>query len=219
MAAYELPDLPYDYSALEPHISGEIMELHHDKHHRAYVEGANAAIEALSEARKSGDSSHLAAHEHALAFNLSGHVLHSMFWQNLAPASGSAPEGALADAIRKDFGALDALKKQFTEAAQTVMGSGWGALVLEPLSKQLITLQFHDHQSATVQGAIPLLVIDAWEHAYYLQYGPKRADYLAAIWNVVNWADVAHRFDAVKDVDLGLRHTVETAKAAASRAA
>ena len=194
MPQYVLPDLPYDFGALEPHISGRIMELHHDKHHKTYVEGANKACEALEEARSSGDFAKIAATERALAFNLSGHVLHSLFWQNLSPDGGDKPEGELADAIDRDFGTFDAFKKQLTQAAATVMGSGWGALAWDPLSSRLLTVQIHDHQSDFTVGSVPLLVLDAWEHAYYLQYENEKAKYFDAVWNVWNWADVAGRF-------------------------
>lgn len=209
MAKYVLPDLPYDYAALEPHISGKILELHHDKHHRTYVEGANKALEELAEAREKREFTRIAALERALAFNLSGHVLHSMFWQNLAPKADKEPTGALAEAIRRDFGNFDGFKAQLTQAAQTIMGSGWAVLEWDPLSQRLLTTQIHDHQSQGTQGSIPLLVLDAWEHAYYLQYGPAKADYFKAIWNVWNWEDVARRFEAAQRVDLTLVHAVE----------
>ena len=194
MPQYVLPDLPYDYGALEPHLSGRIMELHHDKHHKTYVDGANKACEALEEARSSGDFSKIAATERALAFNLSGHVLHSLFWQNLSPDGGDEPDGDLAEAITRDFGSFESFKKQLTQAAATGMGSGWGALVWDPLSSTLLTVQIHDHQSEFAVGSVPLLVLDAWEHAYYLQYQTEKAKYFEAIWNVWNWADVAGRF-------------------------
>jgi superoxide dismutase, Fe-Mn family len=195
MSQYTLPELPYDYAALEPHISGRIMELHHDKHHKAYVDGANKALSLLEEAREAGDFTRIAAIEHALAFNVSGHVLHSIFWENLSPDGGGDPKGELAEAIRRDFGAFERFKQQLTQAAQTCMGSGWGALVWEPNAKRLLTLQIHDHESQTIQGSIPLLVLDAWEHAYYLQYQNEKAKFFAAVWNVWNWQNVGQRFD------------------------
>jgi superoxide dismutase, Fe-Mn family len=201
---YNLPDLPYDHGALEPHISGAIMELHHDKHHRAYVEGANHAIEQLLEARQHEDFSHIGALQHALAFNVSGHVLHSLFWQNLAPRAGGRPTGALAQAIDRDFGSFERFKKQLVQTAGAIMGSGWAALSWEPLTRRLGTTQIHDHQSEITQGSVPLLVLDAWEHAYYLQYHNEKAKYFEAIWNVWNWPDVARRFEAAQRVDLAL---------------
>jgi Fe-Mn family superoxide dismutase len=203
-ARYTLPDLSYDYGALEPHISGEIMQLHHDKHHRAYVEGANAAIDKLAEARRSDDLTHVAALERELAFHVSGHVLHSMFWQNLSPEGGGEPNGALSVAILTDFGSFDAMKAQLVKTAATIMGSGWGAIVWDPVAQRLATAQIHDHQSEVTQGGVPILVLDAWEHAYYLQYKTDKAKYFEAVWNLWNWRDVEARFSLVQKVDLGL---------------
>lgn len=194
MTTYQLPDLSYDFGALEPHLSARILELHHDKHHRAYVDGANATLEKLSAARDAGDFSAIVGLEKNLAFNTSGHVLHSMLWENLSPSGGGEPTGALADAIGENFGGFDAFKAQMTNATVTVQGSGWGALVWEPLGKKLLVQQIYDHHANSVQGSTPLLVIDAWEHAYYLQYENRRPDYVNAVWNVINWDDVAKRF-------------------------
>jgi len=204
MAKYTLPDLPYDFGALEPHISGKIMQLHHDKHHAAYVKGANEALEALADARARNDFTRTAALERSLAFNVSGHVLHSLFWQNLAPKAGGTPTGALAQQITTDFGAFDRFRGELNSAAATIMGSGWAALVWDPMSKRLLTTQIHDHQNEITQGGVPILVLDAWEHAYYLQYGPEKKTYFEAIWNVWNWADVGRRFEAVRGIDLAL---------------
>jgi Fe-Mn family superoxide dismutase len=209
MAKYTLPDLPYDFGALEPHISGKIMELHHGKHHRAYVTNANTALEGLAEARAKNDFSKIATLERALAFNLSGHVLHSLFWQNLAPKAGGEPTGALADQVKRDFGSFAAFRGELTGAATTIMGSGWAALMWDPIGKRLLTAQIHDHQSEIAQGGIPILVMDAWEHAFYLQYGPDKKSYFEAVWNVWNWADAGSRFEAVRGVDLGLRGAAE----------
>ena len=202
MAKYTLPDLPYDYGALEPHISGKIMQLHHDKHHRAYVTGANAALDALADARARDDFSRTAALERSLAFNVSGHVLHSLFWQNLAPRAGGEPTGPLADQITRDFGAFARFRAELISAAATIMGSGWAALTWDPLSKRLLTAQIHDHQNEITQGGVPILVLDAWEHAYYLQYGPEKKTYFDAVWNVWNWADASRRFESVRGIDL-----------------
>ena len=201
MADYTLPDLPYDYAALEPHISGRIMELHHDKHHAAYVAGANAALEKLAAARDSGDFAAVNLHEKNLAFNLGGHVNHSVFWQNLSPAGGARPEGELAAAIDESFGSLDAFRKQFDEAALGVQGSGWAALAWEPTGQLLVVEQVYDHQSNLAQGAPPMLVLDMWEHAYYLQYENVKGDWVQAFWNLVNWPDVASRFAAASALD------------------
>ncbi len=197
MPTYSLPDLPYDYGALEPHISGQIMELHHDKHHAAYVAGANTALERLDESRSKNDFGAITMLEKNLAFNTSGHVLHSVFWQNLSPNGGDKPTGELSQAIERDFGSFDNLVAQLSNATNTVQGSGWGALAYEPLSQRLIVQQVYDHQGNLVNGATPLLVIDAWEHAYYLQYKNVRADFVKAVWNVINWPDVAKRYAAV----------------------
>jgi len=194
MKPYELPPLGYDYAALEPHYSARVLELHHDKHHKAYVDGVNAALEKLATARESDDLSALVGLEKTLAFNLSGHVLHTLFWKNLSPGGGDRPEGELAAAIDEHFSSFDAFKKQLTQATSTVQGSGWGALSWEPLGERLFIEQIYDHQGNVGQGGIPLLVLDAWEHAYYLQYENRRADYVDAIWNVIDWSDVARRF-------------------------
>ena len=209
MPRYVLPDLEYDFGALEPHISGEIMELHHGKHHAAYVEKANESLEKLAEARDHKDFSRLAGLEKALAFNLSGHVLHSIFWKNLIPHGGDAPSGDLARAITSDFGSFEAFKAQLTEVASTVMGSGWAALIYEPLAGRLLTCQIYDHQSNLTQGGIALMVIDAWEHAYYLQYRNQKAAFFKAVWNLWNWNDVAARYQAARVLDLGVSEGVE----------
>ena len=202
MPEYSLPDLQYDYGALEPHISGRIMELHHDKHHGGYVKGANTTLEKLAEARDKENFTQLGALEKALAFNLSGHVLHSLFWQNLTPKGGERPSGELGDAIKRDFGSFEKFKKQLTEAASTIMGSGWGALVWEPLGQRLLTVQIYDHQSNIAQAGMPLLVLDAWEHAYYLQYENRKTDFFDVVWKCWNWKDVSERFDAVRGVSV-----------------
>jgi Fe-Mn family superoxide dismutase len=204
MTKYVLPDLPYDYAALEPHISARIMELHHDKHHKGYVDGANKTLEQLEEARTKSDFTRIAALEKALAFNLSGHVLHSLFWNNMMKGGGGEPTGELAEAIKRDFGTFDAFKKQMTQVAATNMGSGWAALVWDPLSQRLLTAQIHDHQSESLVGSVPLMVIDAWEHAWYLQYQNEKAKFFDAIWNVWNWNDIAKRYTAAQKLSLAL---------------
>jgi Fe-Mn family superoxide dismutase len=195
MNPYVLPDLDYDLSALEPHISAEIMELHHGKHHKAYVEAANETLEKIDAARAKNDFSAIAGLEKSLAFNVSGHVLHSIFWKNLRPAGGGEPGGELGRRIILDFGSFAGMKAQLTEAAAKIMGSGWGALVWEPLAKRLLTVQIHDHQSNLALGGVPLMVIDAWEHAYYLQYKNQKAEFFKAVWNLWNWDDVSARFE------------------------
>ena len=202
MTKYALPDLPYDYGALEPHISTKIMQLHHDKHHKTYVDGANQTLDALTDAREKNDFARIAALEHQLAFHVSGHVLHSIFWKNMSPNGGGEATGALASAIDRDFGGFAKFKQQLTKAAATCMGSGWGALMFDTLSGRLITTQIHDHESQTVQGGLPLLVLDAWEHAWYLQYLNEKTKFFDAIWNVLNWKDVAERYERVRGVSL-----------------
>ncbi|MDR2565965.1 MAG: superoxide dismutase [Bifidobacteriaceae bacterium] len=204
MALYVLPELPYDYSALEPHISGRIMELHHDKHHAAYVAGLNTALEQLEAARESGNFAVLPKLEKDLAFNLAGHVNHSVFWKNLSPEAPLTPDGDLADAIADQFGAFDAFKAQFSAAATSIQGSGWAMLTWEPLAGQLLVNQVYDHQANLSAGLVPLLVLDMWEHAFYLDYLNVKADYVAAFWNIVNWYDVAARFARAKSGTAGL---------------
>jgi superoxide dismutase, Fe-Mn family len=199
---YELPELPYAYSALEPHYSAEVLELHHDKHHKAYVDGANTTFQKLGEARESGDFGTINQLEKNMAFHLSGHVLHSLLWTNMSPDGGGEPEGDLAAAVKEWFGSYDGFKAQLSEAAMNVQGSGWGALSWEPMAGRLIVEQVYDHQGNVGQGGPPLLVLDMWEHAYYLQYKNVKKDWVEAFWNIVNWPDVASRFDRVKSLRL-----------------
>ena len=199
---YTLPDLPYDYSALEPHYSARILELHHDKHHAAYVKGLNDTMDQLAEARDKGDFSSIVGLEKSHAFNLSGHVLHSIFWTNLSADGGDKPDGELASAIDENSGSFDAFKAQLTSATTTVQGSGWGVLAWEPLGKRLYVEQVYDHQGNVGQSGVNLLVFDAWEHAYYLQYLNVRADFVNALWNIVNWNDVAERYTRARGVSI-----------------
>ena len=204
MTEYTLPDLAYDYAALEPHLSGKILELHHGKHHAAYVKGANTVLEKLAQARTSGDYDSINQLEKNLAFHLSGHILHSIFWKNMSPSGGGKPDGDLADAIDANLGSFDACKAQLTEAANNVQGSGWGALSWEPVGKRLIVEQVYDHQGNIGQGGPPLLVLDMWEHAYYLQYENRKTEWVDAFWNLVHWDDVATRFESARTIDLEL---------------
>jgi superoxide dismutase, Fe-Mn family len=195
---YTLPDLPYDYSALEPHYEAKVLELHHDKHHKAYVDGVNQTMEKLEGVRASGDYSAIVGLQKTLAFNLSGHVLHSIFWKNLSPEGGEKPSGELAAAIDENFGSFDQFKDHLSQATTTVQGSGWGSLAWDTFGERLYIEQIHDHQGNVGQSGSPLLVLDAWEHAYYLQYLNVRADYVKAMWNIVNWDDVAARFEQAR---------------------
>ncbi|WJY98511.1 superoxide dismutase [Corynebacterium fournieri] len=195
MAVYELPDLPYAYDALEPHISAEIMTLHHDKHHATYVAGANAALEAL-EAERNGEANpdRLRALSKNLAFNLGGHTNHSIFWKNMAPNAGGNPTGEIAEAIDRDFGSFEAFKKQFSGVATGLQGSGWAVLGYDHIAGRLIIQQLTDQQGNVSVDFTPVLMLDMWEHAFYLQYKNVKADYVEAWWNVVNWDDVNERY-------------------------
>ncbi|PRX92512.1 superoxide dismutase [Allonocardiopsis opalescens] len=200
MSAYELPDLPYDYSALEPHISGAIMELHHSKHHATYVKGTNDAIEQLAEAREKQTLGTVNLLQKNLAFNLAGHVNHSVFWPNMSPDGGDKPEGGLAAAIEEFFGSFDAFRAHFTANALGIQGSGWSILAWDSIGRRLILEQLYDHQGNLAVGTYPLLMLDMWEHAFYLQYRNVKADYVKAFWNIVNWADVQERFERAQGV-------------------
>lgn len=195
---YELPPLPYSYNALEPYISAQIMELHHAKHHKAYVDGANAALEKLLKAKEGVDVD-VKAILKEYSFNLGGHVLHTVFWQNMKPNGGGEPGGELLDEINKVFGNFSIFKKLYTQAAVSVEGSGWAMLVYDELRDSLSIIQVEKHNLNVVPGLIPLLVIDVWEHAYYLQYQNQRAKYVDAWWNVVNWSDVEKRFTKARN--------------------
>jgi Fe-Mn family superoxide dismutase len=197
VAEYTLPDLPYDYAALEPSISGKIMELHHDKHHATYVSGANTALQKLAEARDSGDFAAINLHEKNLAFNLGGHINHSVFWKNLSPDGGD-PTGDLGSAIDAQFGSFEAFRGQFEATATGIQGSGWAILAWDTLGKQLIIVQLYDQQGNVPVGVLPILQLDMWEHAFYLQYQNVKADYVKAWWNVANWADAQDRFAAAQ---------------------
>ncbi|XPP25869.1 MAG: superoxide dismutase [Leucobacter sp.] len=204
MAAYTLPDLPYDYAALEPHISGKIMQLHHDKHHQAYVTGANTALEQLAEARESGNLANVNKLEKDLAFNVGGHVNHTIFWNNLSPEGGERPEGELAAAIDEYFGDFEKFQAHFTATAMGVQGSGWAVLAWDALGQRANVVQLFDQQGNLPAGTVPLLMLDVWEHAYYLDYLNVRADYVKAFWNIANWADVAGRLEAARSQTPGL---------------
>jgi len=194
MSKYVLPDLSYDYGALEPNISGKIMELHHDKHHLAYVNGANSALDALAEAREKNDLTMVNKFQKDLAFNLAGHVNHTVFWKNMSPEGGDKPTGDLAAAIDEYFGSFDAFRAHFTASALGIQGSGWSILVWDILGQKLIIEQLYDHQGNLSVGSIPLLMLDMWEHAFYLDYQNVKPEYVKAFWNIVNWADVQARF-------------------------
>jgi len=200
---HSLPPLPYPYEAMEPHIDTQTMKLHHDMHHKSYVDGLNAAEDKLAAARQSGDFAAVKHLARELAFHGSGHFLHCIFWNNLAPAGkggGGEPSGALADQIKKDFGSGDAFQKQFSANATAVEGGGWGMVVWQgpPGAGKLEILGVEKHQVNTQLSTQPVLVLDVWEHAYYLKYQNRRAEYVKAFWNVVNWKDVGDRLAKLK---------------------
>ncbi|PFG27767.1 manganese superoxide dismutase [Corynebacterium renale] len=197
MAVYTLPELDYAYDALEPHISAEIMEIHHTKHHQTYVDGANATLEALEKAREEGtDQNQIRALSKNLAFNLGGHTNHSIFWKNLSPNGGGEPTGELAEAINRDFGSFEKFKDHFSNAALSLQGSGWAVLGYDHVAGRLVIEQMTDQAGNTSINLTPILMLDMWEHAFYLQYKNVKADYVKAVWNVFNWDDVAERYAA-----------------------
>jgi Fe-Mn family superoxide dismutase len=193
MATYTLPDLPYAYDALAPHISQETLELHHDKHHAAYVKGANETLERLPGA----EAWQVPGLERALAFNVAGHALHSLFWECMSPEFDQQPSGSLAAAIDRSFGSFDAYSERFKAAMTTVQGSGWALLVWEPISGALQILQGMNHENALTPGATVILAADAWEHAYYVDYRNDKAAWAEAFFHVTDWATIGQRFEAV----------------------
>ncbi|QKY70709.1 superoxide dismutase [Lentibacillus sp. CBA3610] len=197
---HTLPPLPYAYNALEPHISEEIMRLHHDEHHQSYVDGLNQAEKEMEKARKSGDFSLIKHWEGEAAFNGAGHYLHTIFWDNMSPNGGGKPDGEIAKEIKQTFGSFDKFKEHFSKAAENVQAVGWTMLVWSPRSWRTEILQAEKHQNLSQQDVIPLLVLDVWEHAYYLQYHNNRSDYIDAWWNVVCWNSVNQRFAEAKQV-------------------
>lgn len=204
MSEYTLPDLPYELDALEPHYSSELLELHHGKHHAGYVKGANSTLEKLSDMRESGDFTALNQLQKNLAFHLSGHVLHSLFWRNMSPDGGGDPEGDLASTIKKGFGSIDAMREQMSEAATSLQGSGWASLAWEPVGGRLVVEQVFDHQGNIGNATLPILVLDMWEHAFYLQYRNEKAKWVDAYWEIVNWKDVAQRLEKVRKTAMAL---------------
>jgi Fe-Mn family superoxide dismutase len=197
--AHELPPLPYDYDALEPYYSKEILTLHHDKHHATYVNGLNAAEEKVRQMAQSEDFGAVHGTMDNLAFNGSGHILHSIFWTNMKPNGGGEPTGELAEAIKKHFGSYDAFKNLFLAASNQVQGSGWGILAYRKMDDALVVLAAEKHENLAQWGVEPILVLDVWEHAYYLQYQNRRPDWTRAFMeHLVNWDNVAERYAAAK---------------------
>lgn len=200
IGGHRLPKLPYSYNALEPVISEEIMRLHHTKHHQTYVNGLNKAEEEMKKARETGDFSLIKHWEREAAFHGSGHYLHSIFWYNMHPKGGGKPKGQLSKSIDDTFGSFENFKKHFSEAAKNVEAVGWAILVWAPRAHRLEILTAEKHQNLTQWDVIPLLVLDVWEHAYYLQYKNERAKYVDNWWNIVNWRDVEQRYSIARTV-------------------
>ncbi|MEW5953464.1 MAG: superoxide dismutase [Bacillota bacterium] len=198
MKHHELPPLPYAYDALEPHYDSQTVKLHHDAHHKAYVDGLNNAEAKLAEAREKSDFALIKHWERELAFHGSGHLLHTLFWENMGPGGGGPATGQVAGQIKADFGSYEAFKKQFTAAAIAVEGSGWAVLCWNPVFGKLEVLTAEKHQNLTQWGVVPLLTVDVWEHAYYLKYQNKRAAFVEAWWNLVNWDNVNKRLEEAR---------------------
>ncbi len=197
--SHSLPPLPYDYNALEPHMDEATVKLHHDLHHKGYVDGLNGAEARVKSARESGDFSALKSALKDVAFHGSGHFFHTMFWENMAPTgTGGAPEGDFLAQIEKDFGSLEGLKKVFSAAAVQVEGSGWAVLGAQK-DGSLVVHQIEKHQDLAVFGVTPILVCDVWEHAYYLKYQNRRPEWVENFWSLVNWEDVESRWQALKN--------------------
>lgn len=196
---YSLPDLPYDYKALEPYISEEQLRLHHDKHHAAYVNATNAILERLDKARQEGTDVDMKATLKELSFNGGGHVLHSLFWPNLAPAGKTTgePSGVLAGALKEEFGSFERFKKEFTAAAASTEGSGWAALAWCNTTERPVIMQIEKHNINVYPTFRILLVVDVWEHAYYLDYKNERVKFIEAFWKIVNWDEVNRRLEAI----------------------
>lgn len=197
VTSHQLPALPYAYNALEPVIDEQTMHLHHDKHHAGYVKGLNKAEKMLEESRKADDFSLIKHWEREVAFHGSGHILHTIFWNNLSPDGGGKPNGKLAAAIDAEFSSYDSFKSQMIATTKSVEGSGWGVFAYSTVLDKLVILQAEKHQNLTQWGAIPLLVIDVWEHAYYLKYQNRRAEFVTNIFEIINWKDVAKRLETV----------------------
>ncbi len=193
MPKYQLPELPYAYNALEPYYDEQTVKLHHDAHHKAYVDGLNNADAKLAEAREKGDFSLVKHWERELAFHGSGHILHALFWESMKPDGGGPATGKIAEMIDRDFGGFENFKKQFSAAAVAVEGSGWALLCCSPALGKLEILTAEKHQDLTMWGAQPILALDVWEHAYYLKYQNKRAAWVEAWWNLVDWDGVNDR--------------------------
>jgi len=195
---HSLPPLPYGYNALEPVISEEIMRLHHQEHHQSYVDGLNKAELEMKRARETNSFDLIRHWEREAAFHGAGHYLHTMFWKNMSPEGGGEPSGALRRQIDKDFGSFHAFKRHFSEAAKEVQGVGWALLVWSPRARRLEILQAEFHHLLSQQDVVPLLGLDVWEHAYYLQYKNDRGSYVDEFWKIINWDNVNERYEKAK---------------------
>ena len=193
---YELPKLPYAYNALEPQIDEATVQLHHDKHHAGYVKNLNAVLKKLEDARGSGDFGNIRAISRDLAFNGSGAMLHALYWESMKPGGPAEPAGDFKKALEKDFGSVKACRDQFLAATRDVEASGWGVLAYEPVAMRMVILQAEKHQDLTIWGAVPLMVCDVWEHAYYLKYQNRRAEYVDAFAQLIDWAKTGQRWAA-----------------------
>lgn len=194
---YQLPTLPYELNALEPVISADIMNLHYNKHHATYVANLNKALEQYAEAEEKNDLAAMVALQQTIRFNGGGHINHSIFWTNLAPTAkggGTPPEGALAAAINQEFGSLQNFIDQFSTKVVAIQGSGWGWLGFNKAKNRLEIVTCDNQDPLSTKGLVPLLGVDVWEHAYYLQYKNVRAEYVKAIWGIINWKNVAERY-------------------------
>jgi len=195
---YELTPLPYAYDALAPEINESVLRVHYAKHHAGYVKGLTATLDRLETVRSTGDYSEIKPLSRQLAFHGSGHVLHTLYWHSMTPKGSAEPNGKLRSDLERDFGSFEAFHAQFIAAAVKVEGSGWAVLAYEPMGGRLLILQAEKHQNLTIWGAIPLLVCDVWEHAYYAQYQNRRADYVDSFSRLMDWPAVARRYAAVK---------------------
>jgi len=197
---YVLPNLPYDYTSLKPHLSEELLKLHHDKHHAAYVTGANAILQKMDKARADNTDFDTKATFKELSFHIGGHILHSLFWKNLAPADkggGGKPSGKIEKVINEEYGSFDRFKKLFSQAATSVEGSGWAALTFCKGTQRPIMMQVEKHNTNVYPQFKILMVLDVWEHAYYPDYKNDRGKFVEAFWNIVNWSEVNHRLEKV----------------------
>ena len=193
---YTLPPLPYLWGALAPAINEKVLRLHHTKHHAGYVKGLNATLKKLADARAAGDFSRIKSLSRDLAFHGSGHVLHSLYWLSMKPGGSGEPRGLIKRALEHDFGSVAAFGAQFLAATKKVEGSGWGILAYEPMASRLIVLQAEKHQNLTIWGVVPLMVCDVWEHAYYVQYQNRRAEYVDNFFKLIDWSAVSVRYSA-----------------------